>query len=246
MGDKDHRHPGFLLQLLHQAEHLRLGGHIQRRGRFIRNQQVRFGDHRHGDHGALAHPAGQLERVGAPGALRVGKTDAFETVQHLAFGGSGRWGPVQMQHFGHLIADPVQRRERAHGFLKDHRDPVAAHIAAHLAFADPGQVNVALGTARQDHPTRVQPCGPRQDAQHRPAADGLARAAFADQRQRFTGGHGKAHIPDHGGVFSEPDAETFDGQERPHSEAPAAGWLRKMGNERSPCFSPHLRARRPV
>ena len=51
---------------------------------------------------------------------------------------------------------------------------------------------------------------PRQNAQHGAAADGLARAAFADKCQRFAGVHGKIHVLHHGCIASEPNAEIFD------------------------------------
>ena len=42
-------------QLVHQFQHLRLHGHIQRCGRLIREQQFRIAKHGDGNHDALAH-----------------------------------------------------------------------------------------------------------------------------------------------------------------------------------------------
>ena len=39
--DEQHRHAGLALQLLDQLKDLRLRGHVQRRGRLVRDQQIR-------------------------------------------------------------------------------------------------------------------------------------------------------------------------------------------------------------
>jgi len=106
-----------------------LRGYIQRRGRLVGDQQLWLGDHGHGDHGALAHAAGHLERVAAKGALRVDKADAVELVEHAALGFGRTDVAVQAQDLGDLRAQPVQGRQRPHGFLKDHCDPVTANFA---------------------------------------------------------------------------------------------------------------------
>ena len=233
MGHQDHRHAGFLLQLLHQAQHLRLGGHVKRGCRLIGDQQVRLGDHGHGDHRALAHAAREFKRIGAPSALRVGKADALETLQHLALGVGFGGGAMQVDHLDHLIADPVKWRQRTHRFLKDHRDAVATHVAAHLPFADTRQIKIAVPAA-QDHAARVQACGARQNAQHGATADGLARAALADKRQRFAGVHREIHIPDNRRVLPEPNTEIFNRQKGTHSGAPVMLPLRRTCDECSP------------
>ncbi|MMZ62014.1 hypothetical protein D1872_241970 [compost metagenome] len=57
MGNKNNRGSPLLLQLLHQLENLRLNRHVQSRRRFIRNQNIRVGRHRHRDQYALPHPS---------------------------------------------------------------------------------------------------------------------------------------------------------------------------------------------
>ncbi len=63
MGDQDHRHIHLLGQIDQQAKDLGLNRHVQRRCRFIRDDQFRFAHQGHGDDDALAQPAGQLMRV---------------------------------------------------------------------------------------------------------------------------------------------------------------------------------------
>mmetsp|Transcript_28695 Transcript_28695/g.54208 ORF Transcript_28695/g.54208 Transcript_28695/m.54208 type:complete len:278 (+) Transcript_28695:119-952(+) len=57
MRDQNHRHAVFGLQVFDQAQHLRLRGHVQRRCRLIRDQNIRTPDHRHSYHRPLPHPA---------------------------------------------------------------------------------------------------------------------------------------------------------------------------------------------
>ncbi len=71
------------LQLAQQVEDLRLHGHVQRRGRFIRDQQGGVAGQRHGDHGALPHPARQLVRIAVDGLSGFGDADLFQKVNRL-------------------------------------------------------------------------------------------------------------------------------------------------------------------
>ena len=70
--DQDHRQPAFVLQSAEQIQDLRLGGHIQRRGRLVGDQDARLGGQRERDHHALTQAAGELEANrhprAAPGA----------------------------------------------------------------------------------------------------------------------------------------------------------------------------------
>jgi len=50
--------------LLDQLEDLRLGRHVERRSRFVGDQESRTGRDRDGDHDALAHAAGEFVREG--------------------------------------------------------------------------------------------------------------------------------------------------------------------------------------
>ena len=61
-----------------QIENLRLDRHVERRCRFIGDQQCRIAGERHGDRRPLAHAARQLMRILAGAPLRIRNTDAFE------------------------------------------------------------------------------------------------------------------------------------------------------------------------
>jgi hypothetical protein len=80
VGDEQHRHPDLLLQQLDEIEDLGLDGDVQGGGRLIRDEQRRAAGERHGDHGALAHAAGEL--MGVLLQLPLGLRDAHQ-LQHL-------------------------------------------------------------------------------------------------------------------------------------------------------------------
>ena len=75
VGDEQHRQRELLAQLAEQVEHLRLDGDIERGRRLVGNQQRRPVHHRHGNHHALALPAGKLVRIIARPPLGLGNGD---------------------------------------------------------------------------------------------------------------------------------------------------------------------------
>jgi hypothetical protein len=58
-----------------QSQHLRLHGDIERRCRFVGDDQLGVAGNRDRDHHPLSQPAGQLVRVGAEPALGLGDAD---------------------------------------------------------------------------------------------------------------------------------------------------------------------------
>ncbi|EJW99911.1 hypothetical protein EVA_11983 [gut metagenome] len=60
MGNEDDGCALFTLQVIHQAQNLRLNGNIQSGGRLVGNQDLGAACQCHGDHDALTHAAGQL------------------------------------------------------------------------------------------------------------------------------------------------------------------------------------------
>ena len=68
--------PSSLLELAHQVEDLRLGGHVERGGRLVGDQQRRVAGERHRDHRPLAQAAAQLVwRSSSTRSLRRGTPD---------------------------------------------------------------------------------------------------------------------------------------------------------------------------
>ena len=124
--------PRSCLQLGHQFQNLRLGGHVEGRGRLVGDQQAGVAAQGNGDHDPLSHAAAELVGIAVKDAsgfrqLHLGQgIDAALTcllaVDIL----------VQVDGFQQLVADGIERIERGHGFLKDHGDLIAAD-AAHSA-----------------------------------------------------------------------------------------------------------------
>ena len=81
MRHQHQRHAEFVLQAQQQAEDLILDRHVQRRGRFISQQQLRCAGECDGDHGALAHAAAELMRVLAQAGRPGGNPDQVKQLQ---------------------------------------------------------------------------------------------------------------------------------------------------------------------
>jgi hypothetical protein len=128
MGDEEHRHAQPLLQLLQQLEDLRLHGDIERRGRLIGDEELRLIGERHGDHHALALPAGELVRIGVKPLGCVADADQLQQFQRAAAGGLATQALVQAKDLADLLFDRVQRVQRGHRLLEHHGDVIAAHL----------------------------------------------------------------------------------------------------------------------
>ena len=129
MGDEQHRHVELGLELRQQLEDLRLDGDVERGGGLVGDEQVGLVGKRHGDHHALTLAAGELMRIAVEPALGIVDADLIEQIEHaLARGAIGK-PTVDLQHLADLPLDRVQRIERGHRLLEDHRDLVAADLA---------------------------------------------------------------------------------------------------------------------
>lgn len=140
--------------------------------------------------------------------MRFGDAHQFQQLQGTPGGDLAGKSLVQAKHFVDLFLDAVQRVQRGHRLLEDHRDAVATNVPQGL-FLEGQQVSLgvvdgAAGVARQ----RVG-----QQAQDRVRGHRLARSAFADQGQGFATLDIKADVIDHAVVMlagDELDAEVAD------------------------------------
>ena len=197
VGDEHHAHAVLGLQALDQVEDLRLGGDVERGGRLVGDQQGRIAGERHGDHGALAHAAGELERVAVDRALRVGDLDLPQQIDRALARGLLAHAPVQLQHLDDLVADGVHRRERGHRLLEDHRDLFAAHGADGAALrAQLGEIDDRAIVLGEHHRAGHDAAGRIDDLQDRARHHALARAAFADDRERAAAHDVERHAVD--------------------------------------------------
>jgi hypothetical protein len=152
VGDEHHRRVQLPLQLADDVEDLGLDGDVERRGRFVGDQQRRLAGQRHGDHGALAHAAGQGVRIGVEQALRIGQPHQLQQRQGLGTGLRAVHALVQHQRLGDLVADGEHRVQRRHRLLEDHRDLVAADGADRLVAGMPQVLRPAHRRVEQHLP----------------------------------------------------------------------------------------------
>ena len=178
------------LQVVHQLQNLCLNGHVQRRGRLVRDQQLGPARQRHGDHDALAHAAGQLMRILLHDGLRVGN---LHVAKHLN-GLNGGLAPVHslMDHerLGNLALDREHRVQTGHGLLEDNGNLVSADFL-NLAYRQPGHV------ASLEHDASAVNVAVRvQKAQYAHGGNALAGAGLAHDAQRAAGLNGIGNAVD--------------------------------------------------
>ena len=105
----DQQHGGiFFLHAHQQPEDLRLYRHVQGGRGFVCDNEPGFQHQGHGDHHALAHPAGQVMGVERHPLLRVRQAHLVQPF-HTEFPGRiGVQAGMEAQHLAELPADPVQ------------------------------------------------------------------------------------------------------------------------------------------
>ena len=188
--DQQHGHAQPVLQVPEQGEDLRLDGDVQRRGGLVGDQQLGLAGQRHGDHHALAQPAGQLVRIVAEPLLRPGQADQRQhldrAVQRLGLRGA----PVQPYRLAHLVADGLGRVQRGERILEDHRDLVAPDPAQLLVLEADQLAVVELDGAADDGPAR------RQQPHDRQPGHGLAAARLPDDAEGLPGVHVQVDVSD--------------------------------------------------
>ena len=180
VGDQDHGRAGALLQLPHQLQDLGLDRHVEGRGRLVGDEQLRPAGERHGDHHALAHPAGELVRVVVEPPLRLRNAQQFEH--------GGRPPPplgaaralVDADRFPDLLADREHRVEAGHRLLEDHGDAVAAD-APHGRLVEGKEVRALEVDAAPDRAGEAL----GQEPHHGERGHALAAARLSDDAQRL-------------------------------------------------------------
>ena len=207
--DPDHRRARLATELLGFVEDLPLDGDVERRRRFVRDNQVRLVQQRNRDGDALAHAAGELVRIGPEALVRRGDADLAERVARHGAGVLFRHCAVREHRLDHLRLDAQHRIEGHHRVLEDHRDAVAAQVAHPLAV-QPNEVLTIVEDAALHHPARRvhQP-------DDREASDGLAGTRFADKPHDFAPPDLEAnpvHSLDDAGLGEEMRFQALDGQ----------------------------------
>ncbi len=173
-----HAEPG--LQLAQQVENLGLHRHVERRRRFVGDENLRLRRDRHRDHGALALAARQLVRIARELFLRrrhVHLTQQFDGALACLMATNMAMCTDRRDN---LIADRIDRVERRHRLLEDHPDHAAADLPQ--ALRRHRQQVFAIEQQRPRDPRLG-----RQQPEHRHGRHRLAGAGFADDGQRFAG-----------------------------------------------------------
>ena len=142
VGDQHQGHTAVLLQTAQQVQNLGLDGHVQRGGRFVRNQQFGVAGDGHRDHDALAHATRELVRVDTQTALGSGNTHLLQKFNGSFAGGCLVHVQVQLQRLGQLETHGEAWVQAGGGVLKNHGHVFAGQATA-LAFRQ-GQQIVAV------------------------------------------------------------------------------------------------------
>ncbi len=169
------------LQLAQQQQHLDLHRGVERRGRLVGQQHLRAGR----PAPARSSRAGACRRTSRADSCRAGvPRDGIRTrsnsLERARRGRRERHAASCALHgFGDLVADLVDRIERKAGLLEDHRhragrDSAAARWPSSPARRWPSTVTAPLMRVR----------GRGMQPQQRAQRHALARAGFAEQRER--------------------------------------------------------------
>ena len=178
MGDEQHRHAEFLLDVLDQIQDLCLDRHVESRRRFVRDQEGGAAGQRHGDHDTLAHTAGQVVGILAQLAFCIRDSDALQQFEHLGLCVARAHVQMLEQCFGELRADRQHGVEACHGLLKDHAD-LPAPDRAHGLFVGVRDIDLTKPFAVQkDTAFRHVGAGHIVEPKHRHRGYGFTRSRF--------------------------------------------------------------------
>ena len=111
MGNVDGRRTPSVYGLLNRCQHLDLRGHIKRRGRFIKNHDLRLTPHSHRRHCALQLPAGNLMRITLAEMIWIRQFQLPEQFPTPLIGFAGIHSAVLNRRLGKLVNQTMGRIE---------------------------------------------------------------------------------------------------------------------------------------
>ena len=227
--DEQERDAELALQVDQEPQDLRLDGDVERGRRLVGDQQRRAAHQRHGDHHALAQPAGQLVRILAQPVGRARDADPLEQLDRARPRGGARGAEVAAVNLHELVADRVGGIERRHRLLEHHHHAIAAQAGELLARG--GREVFAL----EREAAHAAFGGGRKQAHQRERSHRLAAAGFADEPERLAGFDVERHVAhrmQRAARRRDVDREPVDLEQR-HVRLPAA--RRRRGCRRRPC-----------
>jgi hypothetical protein len=176
-------------QVVEEIEDLRLDGDVECRGRFVGDQEFRFGQERHRDDDALAHAAGELMRIEVEAAIGIGNADALQHVEGCGRGGTRRKAAVNLKLFRQLARYLQRWIQGSHGILEDHGHVLAPDV---VEFTRLQAENVAAFEQRLAAGVAVL----GEETHQAEEGLALARAALADDGDALAAADGEVELGD--------------------------------------------------
>ena len=205
-----------------QGEDLRLHDHVERRGRLVGNQHLRFAGNGRGDQRALTQAARELMGILADARLRIGNADRGQEVEHALAGLAAGHAPMLRQCLADFGADGLERIERNQGVLQNKADMAAAH-AAPLARREAHEIDLS-----QEHSAGVDAGIVAGKAHEGSCGRGFPRTRFPDDGDALAGIQREGQIIDCDDLVAgsgKADAQIFNSQ-KPHHALPSEMALR--------------------
>ena len=137
--DEDQSHAALGDEIVQDAQHLVLHRHVERGGRFIRDQEIGIGDQHHRDHRALAHAAGKLMRIELKNHFRISDAHRFQHLQRAPFRLASAGPAMQPIGLHDLRADALHGVQRVLRVLHHHGEAPASQRAP-FPLAEPSQI----------------------------------------------------------------------------------------------------------
>ncbi|MNF58118.1 hypothetical protein D3C84_396660 [compost metagenome] len=238
VGHIHRRHAEAFAQAAQGREDVRLSGDVQRRGRFIKDDQLRTQDKRQRQHHPLLLPTGELmgeapqkRRIVRQANITQGIGDALllrRTIQLNLMCTEG---------FAQQTADAQRRVQRRRRVLRDVADQAATGPAQRFALQGQQRMTGHLDLPA-DNPRPASGMGEQRGGQGR-----LAGAGFADQPQNLACLKAERNPGQHVNLSRQLDPQI------PHLQHPGSGHRRAgldPGNRIHGCFSPIRELLRPM
>ena len=204
VADQDDGGAEVAVQPAQQVEDLRLDGHVERRGRFVGDEQGRLVGEAHGQHHALAHATRELMGERIHSAVGRGHAHAPQQIDRAAARRRRGEAAVRRHRLDELSRNAQDRVQGRHGVLEHHGDLATAHRANSL-IVEMREVAALEQDRAADDPRRLV-----EQAHDRLGTDALAGAGFAHDAQRLAGMHVEADAVDRTdgtGIRQEPGAQ---------------------------------------
>ena len=223
MGDEQHGQAPVPLQLLQQRQHLGLGGHIQRGGRLVGDEQFRLSRQGLRQHHPLLHAAGELVGIVPHAPLWLGDAHRLQQFKDLVPPRPAGQPLVLAQGLADLRRHRQDGVKRGLRLLEDHGDAPPANLA-HRPLRQRQQVD-----AVQQDGTRGDVRRARQQAANRQRGNGFATARLPQQGEVLPPFNLKIHAVngmEPAAFRSEPHLQVSHFQQRAHQAMPLSGKFR--------------------